>query len=229
VAEIARHRQRGGWQFGRGHAPQGLAGLRDMPAIAPGVGDHGRAGFAERLRHEVKTAIDPDRSRGEQAPGAHRHRRRADAEDRARTFAQDVAAESTEIHAEVLDTRENGHARLLLGSLPAGVAGGGPHADLHASGRRVDDEQRRVGGEKNTETRHGGARQRRALPWCKRAKSSPAGGRGGRIPVGWNVAALERSDNVADRGHAFAVLKRGYTHREVLIRKTEMRGAARPP
>ena len=27
------------------------------------------------------------------------------------------------------------------------------------------------------------------------------------------VAALERSDNVADRGHAFAMLKRGYTRR----------------
>ena len=26
-----------------------------------------------------------------------------------------------------------------------------------------------------------------------------------------NVAELERSDNVADRSHAFAVLKRGYT------------------
>jgi len=29
--------------------------------------------------------------------------------------------------------------------------------------------------------------------------------------VSRNVAALEQSDNVADRGHAFAVLKRGYT------------------
>jgi len=31
---------------------------------------------------------------------------------------------------------------------------------------------------------------------------------------GCNVAALERSDNVADRSHAFAVLKRGYTRRQ---------------
>jgi hypothetical protein len=31
------------------------------------------------------------------------------------------------------------------------------------------------------------------------------------------VAALERSDNVADRGHAFAVLKRGYTRRTVIV------------
>jgi len=30
-----------------------------------------------------------------------------------------------------------------------------------------------------------------------------------------NVAALERSDNVADRDHAFAVLKRGYTSEEI--------------
>ena len=29
-------------------------------------------------------------------------------------------------------------------------------------------------------------------------------------PGDGNVAALERSDNVADRGHAFAELKRGY-------------------
>ena len=29
----------------------------------------------------------------------------------------------------------------------------------------------------------------------------------------WNVAALERSDNVADRDHAFAMLKRGYTQK----------------
>jgi hypothetical protein len=28
------------------------------------------------------------------------------------------------------------------------------------------------------------------------------------------VAALERSDNVANRSHAFAVLKRGYHHRD---------------
>ena len=34
-----------------------------------------------------------------------------------------------------------------------------------------------------------------------------------------NVAALERSDNVANRGHAFAVLKRGYTRRQSSGRK----------
>ena len=33
-----------------------------------------------------------------------------------------------------------------------------------------------------------------------------------------NVAALERSDNVADRSHAFAVLKRGYTRRFLIGR-----------
>jgi hypothetical protein len=31
------------------------------------------------------------------------------------------------------------------------------------------------------------------------------------------VAALERSDNVADRDHAFAVLKRGYPRRKVIL------------
>jgi hypothetical protein len=30
------------------------------------------------------------------------------------------------------------------------------------------------------------------------------------IDCAWDVVALERSDNVADRGHAFAGLKRGY-------------------
>ena len=35
------------------------------------------AGFAERLRHEFEAAIDPDRPRGEQTPGAYRHRRGA--------------------------------------------------------------------------------------------------------------------------------------------------------
>jgi hypothetical protein len=34
-----------------------------------------------------------------------------------------------------------------------------------------------------------------------------------------NVAALERSDNVADRDHAFAELKRGYPHRVVIWQK----------
>jgi hypothetical protein len=34
---------------------------------------------------------------------------------------------------------------------------------------------------------------------------------------------LERSDNVADHSHAFAVLKRGYTQLAVLMRKTEIR------
>ena len=33
------------------------------------------------------------------------------------------------------------------------------------------------------------------------------------IRVAWNVAALERSDNVVNQGHAFAVLKRGYIGR----------------
>jgi hypothetical protein len=33
---------------------------------------------------------------------------------------------------------------------------------------------------------------------------------------------LERSDNVADGGHAFAVLKRGYTLRVVLVRKVPL-------
>jgi len=38
-----------------------------------------------------------------------------------------------------------------------------------------------------------------------------------------NVAALERSDNVADRDHAFAMLKRGYPGRAVMVPKREMR------
>jgi hypothetical protein len=42
-------------------------------------------------------------------------------------------------------------------------------------------------------------------------------------PVSWNVAALERSDNVADNGHAFAMLKRGYTNGAVLMHETEIR------
>jgi hypothetical protein len=37
------------------------------------------------------------------------------------------------------------------------------------------------------------------------------------------VAALERSDNVANRGHAFSVLKRGYFHREVTTQESEIR------
>ena len=32
-----------------------------------------------------------------------------------------------------------------------------------------------------------------------------------------DVAALERSDNVADSSHAFAVLKRGYTRRAIIM------------
>ena len=40
-----------------------------------------------------------------------------------------------------------------------------------------------------------------------------------------NVAALERSDNVADSGHAFAMLKRGYTREAVLIHESEMLAA----
>jgi len=35
-----------------------------------------------------------------------------------------------------------------------------------------------------------------------------------------NVAALERSDNVAERGHAFAGLKRGYTRRNQSVGRT---------
>jgi len=38
----------------------------------------------------------------------------------------------------------------------------------------------------------------------------------------WPVAALERNDNVADGGHAFAVLKRGYTLRVVRVRKVQL-------
>jgi hypothetical protein len=43
-----------------------------------------------------------------------------------------------------------------------------------------------------------------------------------------NVAALERSDNVAD-SHAFAVLKRGYPCRVVIVQETEMRPAPTGP
>ena len=42
-----------------------------------------------------------------------------------------------------------------------------------------------------------------------------------RPPWAENVAALERSDNVADRGHAFALLKRGYPRRIVLGQETD--------
>jgi hypothetical protein len=39
-----------------------------------------------------------------------------------------------------------------------------------------------------------------------------------------NVAALERSDNVADSDHAFAMLKRGYLlRREVIVPKSGIR------
>ena len=41
------------------------------------------------------------------------------------------------------------------------------------------------------------------------------------------VAALERSDNVADRSHAFAVLKRGHTRRAVIGQERETRPARR--
>jgi len=34
---------------------------------------------------------------------------------------------------------------------------------------------------------------------------------------------LERSDNATVRGHAFAVLKRGYTRRAVIVQESEMR------
>jgi hypothetical protein len=34
---------------------------------------------------------------------------------------------------------------------------------------------------------------------------------------------LEQSDNVADSDHAFAVLKRGYPGRKVIVQKNEMR------
>jgi len=37
------------------------------------------------------------------------------------------------------------------------------------------------------------------------------------------LAALEQSDNVADSDHAFAVLKRGYPCRKVIVQKNEMR------
>jgi hypothetical protein len=37
-----------------------------------------------------------------------------------------------------------------------------------------------------------------------------------------NVAALERSDNVADSDHAFAMLKRGYPRRLVIVQESEM-------
>ena len=45
----------------------------------------------------------------------------------------------------------------------------------------------------------------------------------------WNVAALERSDNVADPCHAFAGLKRGYSHRAGTVQETEMRPGPAPP
>jgi len=43
------------------------------------------------------------------------------------------------------------------------------------------------------------------------------------MAIGKVAAALERSDNVANRGHAFAVLKRGYTRRAVIGQESEMR------
>ena len=43
-----------------------------------------------------------------------------------------------------------------------------------------------------------------------------------------NVAALERSDNVAARDHAFAVRKRGYPHRVVIVQETELRRTWQP-
>jgi len=43
------------------------------------------------------------------------------------------------------------------------------------------------------------------------------------VPGSGNVAALQRSDNGADRGHAFAELKRGYTRPAVIVQESEMR------
>jgi len=42
-------------------------------------------------------------------------------------------------------------------------------------------------------------------------------------PAGWKVTALERSDNVADSGHAFALLKRGYTRWAAIAQKWALR------
>jgi hypothetical protein len=40
---------------------------------------------------------------------------------------------------------------------------------------------------------------------------------------------LERSDNVADRDHAFAVLKRGYPRRKVILQKVKYVRLSRHP
>jgi hypothetical protein len=47
--------------------------------------------------------------------------------------------------------------------------------------------------------------------------------------VSWNVAALERSDNVADGGHAFAGLKRDYTRRAVFMQERGIRPVPHQP
>ena len=43
------------------------------------------------------------------------------------------------------------------------------------------------------------------------------------------VAALERSDNEAARDHAFAVLKRGYPRRKIIVQKRKVPPAAERP
>jgi hypothetical protein len=62
-----------------------------------------------------------------------------------------------------------------------------------------------------------GSNEHQHPPGCKlKLCHAPAGG------CLFTVAALERSDNVANPGHAFAGLKRGYPRRTIVVHKTAL-------
>ena len=90
MAEMFRQREGAeAAELRRRHAAQFAAERPRVPRLAPRVGDDREVGAAERVRDQFEAPIGEDRARGDDTPGAQRHRGRADAEHGAGTFTED--------------------------------------------------------------------------------------------------------------------------------------------
>src|SRR5438874_8928103 len=125
------------------------------------------------MRHERETGIGKDRAGLKHVPRAYGHRRRADAEDRARAIAEDEGGSGIGIDTELFDAPEDSDPSFRVGHRPA--CGKRPTclrcplepAGLDPRRRGIEEEQWRVARDDLAEAGHLRLTKRRGAAVCK--------------------------------------------------------------
>ncbi len=153
----------GGRQRGRGEAAETMGAIIAMPRVAARIGDDAEIAPFGAMGDEGEAAVAVDRARREQRPGTDRHGGGTDAEDRARTFAENESAGGFEGGGgQAFDGAEKGDVGFVVAGGPLRRRVRTEPADVDARGGGIEHQQRAVRGKQGVQARHGGDETARA-------------------------------------------------------------------